>query len=313
MHTADVKRRKNSGYSQLLLGTVFLVGAILLAFHAAVQVRDQGWTLELMAEVFLASIVAVVSVGVLFRGWNDLLISRGRIPYWLIPPRRDDWGRGRIQKRASLRTVFEVAGPVVVTIGFGVFVPDTLWRLTMGILVIAWGGAGVYRLLRWMRSGRAAVDMGRIPVRAGETLAGWIETSLAEPPVYFEVKLSCVERPHDADQPDVFTLWHRERTVLPVSYQWRPSGIAVPFRFEIPPDAKVTDRNESVDIDWYLEAYADIPGIDFHVSFDVPVVAPDAVGHFYPPGRRGHPLGTRVKSEHTFSGRVVPRGDVAPE
>jgi hypothetical protein len=50
-------------------------------------------------------------------------------------------------------------------------------------------------------------------------------------------------------------------------------GVAVPFRFEIPPGAQPTNRDSTNEfVEWRLEASAELPGVGFYATFDVPVV-----------------------------------------
>lgn len=88
------------------------------------------------------------------------------------------------------------------------------------------------------------------------------------------MKLSCVHCGVGDDggtKEDV--LWKKQLVANRTSLLASSNGVAVPFRFEIPRSAMPTNRDYSnIWVEWRLEASAELPGIDFHVAFDVPVV-----------------------------------------
>ena len=67
-------------------------------------------------------------------------------------------------------------------------------------------------------------------------------------------------------------LW-RERQVIPKDgIEARVQGSSIPFTFEIPYDAKETDRNNMNNaILWYVDAAASVPGVDYGAQFEVPL------------------------------------------
>lgn len=202
---------------------------------------------------------------------------------------REDWARGEI--RSSGRTLLMIAWIFaifwnLISLPALFFIPgevvDKGNRLALLGLLFPAVGLGlllwaVYLLLRWHKYGDSVFQMAAVPGVIGGTLAGVIRTAArVRPDSGFRLTLNCVRRYTTGSGDNRSThediLWQDERTLAHALSETDPSTMAIPVLFGIPYDARPSDpENGSDRIVWRLQVAADVPGIDYHAEFEVPV------------------------------------------
>ena len=148
----------------------------------------------------------------------------------------------------------------------------------VGLLLLA---VTVRILLRRRRYGSPEFVLATRPGVVGRALAGEIRVERGlEPERDIRLHLKCVRvvTTGGGKSRSVTTtvLWEAERQ-LPGALA-EGAGVRIPVAFAIPEDAQPTDDTNSRDVvRWDLEARAVVPGIDFAVTFEVPVfVTPES-------------------------------------
>ncbi len=67
-------------------------------------------------------------------------------------------------------------------------------------------------------------------------------------------------------------MWREDRTVHDYQRDSGGEGTVIPVAFRLPHDVRESDdRNHHNQIIWRLEVAAEVPGVDYHARFDVPV------------------------------------------
>lgn len=155
-------------------------------------------------------------------------------------------------------------------------------------VAVAWlfGGIGVvllagaaYRSLQQHKFGKSVCTIDKLPVEPGQTLSGTIEHRGSEvPEAGYRVRLACINRVITGAGRNRSTtdtvLWDTEQRISGGVAAPSPEGMSIPFSFDIPDDQPATDsRNRTDSILWQLQATAELPGIDYKATFDLPVFA----------------------------------------
>jgi hypothetical protein len=258
----------------------------------AMLYRDMRWGL-LGLEVIFALVFAGVGYGLMFAAiWGGRAVAaEGRLREaqpeqpWMW---KKEWADGRVPSGAK--------GTVI-----GRFIFATLWNLIsapalffvpaevaggnrmalvalifpiIGVLLAAWA---VHALLQWKKFGGSVFEMHACPGVLGGYLEGRIDTGIRWTiDDDIELTLRCVRRETSGSGKNRSTtervLWHDSALVPGGSLVAGPNGASIPVRFAIPYDAgPASDADASSPILWKLEAEAEMPGVDFAASFDVPV------------------------------------------
>jgi len=131
--------------------------------------------------------------------------------------------------------------------------------------------------LRWKKFGTSVLELETLPGVIGGHLKGLLQTRTALlPEEGLSLKLTCINRTVSGSGKNRSVnekiLW-RERQVIPKDrIEARVQGSSIPFTFEVPYDAKETDRkNMDNAILWYVDAAASVPGVDYAAQFEVPL------------------------------------------
>ena len=145
--------------------------------------------------------------------------------------------------------------------------------------------------LRWKKFGTSVLELETLPGVIGGHLTGLLATRTALlPEEGLSLKLTCINRTVSGSGKNRSVnekiLW-RERQVIPKDrIGARPQGSSIPFTFEIPYDAKATDReNMNNAILWYVDAGASVPGVDYGAQFEVPLFRTSESDPDYAPAR----------------------------
>lgn len=156
-----------------------------------------------------------------------------------------------------------------------------IWFVTIfGVVGLGLLASAILQTMRYRRYGVSALELETFPGFLGGTLAGRIRASmdLHEVP-RIPITLRCIRQEvtgtgkHRStretvlfeDQIDVVRTYREGHSTL------------VHFAFRLPADAQPSTALPAADqIIWRLEAHAEVPGVDYHAIFEVPVFAPPA-------------------------------------
>jgi len=203
---------------------------------------------------------------------------------------RSEWAAGRINsgsKARMLTAVIIAAIAGVVGGGVALGIPVVIeqgkpwWAIALmglfpaaGVLLVVWA---VYELARWRKYGTSTFEPAATPGVLGGPLAGVIRIPrLIEPPEGFRQTLNCVRRITTGSGKNrstkETTVYQDERVIQRSMSSGEPNVTAVPVLFALPydqPQSTVSDSTPQVI--WRLECIAEVPGVDYHASFDLPV------------------------------------------
>ncbi len=137
----------------------------------------------------------------------------------------------------------------------------------VGLGLLVWA---VRATLRRQRYGTSVLELATLPAVVGHALEGSVRTPEGlRPTGGFRVMLSCIRRVTRGSGDNRSTtesiLWQDEQRV--------PAGAAgVSIAMPIPPDATPSDPGRGNDRTlWRLEVVAEVPGVDYAATFEVPV------------------------------------------
>jgi hypothetical protein len=138
--------------------------------------------------------------------------------------------------------------------------------------------AAIYAGLRRMKFGVSVCTIETVPIRRGHTFRGEIDMrGDAAPDDGYRLRLLCVRRivrgSGKSQSVEEQEIAQQEIRVSAASAMRSPAGgVRIPFSMTVPSDGKSCDiRNPRDQILWRLEAAAEMPGIDYAASFELPV------------------------------------------
>ena len=144
----------------------------------------------------------------------------------------------------------------------------------VGIILIC---VAVYFVLQWKRYGDTVFQMAAIPGVLGGRLQGLIRIpTVIMPEKDVEVALDCIRKITTGSGKNRSTresiLWQSEKT-LPKNALFQESrATAIPIDFHVPVDQPASDdSNSSNELIWRVRVKAEVPGVDYAASFDVPM------------------------------------------
>jgi hypothetical protein len=202
---------------------------------------------------------------------------------------RDDWAAGRVKSNTK--------GSMVTAWVFAIFWnliswPPTIFALPNALrekvasafVLLLFPAAGIVLLIYAIRKtlafaefGKTCFEMASVPAVIGRDLKGSIQARFPHSPDHgVQLRLSCVHRYVSGSGNNSTTneriLWRDEAAVNPGQLYAGPAGTTIPVSFHIPLDAPPTDNRTSRDqFVWQLEAIANVPGVDYHDVFEIPV------------------------------------------
>lgn len=274
----------------------FVIGAGAIAVATGMWTPQDAQTAEpqmlgWFGVVFAgAGLIIFGMASLVFRSAREKAALRAEHPVspWMW---RKDWASGRIPDQTGA----QAGGMLVFALLWNVFVmplfvfvlrqreaiPVLLFLGLFVLIGIAFLVGAIKGLLRRQKFRRSTFAMATLPGRPGQSLRGAIETTITFDSQMVEgayvVKLLCVNRittgsgKHSSTREE--TKWEAESRVpftscTPGTY----GGSMVPVRFDIPDDAlRTNDDNPRNAILWKLQATAELPGIDYHAEWEVPV------------------------------------------
>jgi hypothetical protein len=282
----------------VLVALPFALGGLFAAF-LAVHNRNNGtlpWPLAAVigsaALVFGGAAVAMVIAGTQGRRRHrivaDLQATFPDSP-WMW---REDWAQSRCDSRLKTSVA---ATWIAALLWNGVCVPLVYFGLTTvsaevlrknplilmafifplaGIGMLIWA---VRCTLRRIEFGRTCFTMSPPPGVIGGRLRGNIQARFSHGAAKgVQLKLSCVNRvvTGSGKNRSVWEKirWREEQVIPPERLMPGPEGALIPVDFQIPNDALPCDNSNPNDsILWILEADADVPGVNYLDTFEVPV------------------------------------------
>jgi hypothetical protein len=206
---------------------------------------------------------------------------------WL---RRADWAAGRIEdgNRRAMIAAWVFAGLWnLISLPSAFFaVQDALQRGNRGaLLALLFPLVGVGLLvwavratLRYRRYGVSRLDLATVPAPVGRDLRGSIVApGTLETRDGLRLTLTCVRRVTRGSGKNRSTservLWQEEQRASPPPSRTAEGMVtSIPVAFRIPSDAEPTDNTDLRDqVIWRLSVSAEMPGVDYHATFEVPV------------------------------------------
>jgi hypothetical protein len=210
---------------------------------------------------------------------------------------RHDWASGRIQDSGRRSVVFAWIFAVfwnLVSLPAGYLGVQTALEkgehaALLGLLFpIVGAGLLVWAIrasIRFKKYGSSHLQLSTIPGVVGRTLAGTVSVPGALVAAGdFLSTLSCVHQVTTGSGKSRSTsedvLWQEERRVQGVASR-NPTGMVtnVPITFRIPSDLRPSDSSNTRDtVVWQLRVSAEMPGVDYDSTFEVPVFHTAASG-----------------------------------
>ncbi len=200
---------------------------------------------------------------------------------------RKDWAAGRIpsQTRSNMigAWVFAILWNLV-SAPIAFIIPKQAAKNPAVFLGLVFPVAGVFLLIRAIRQtlayaefGKTYFEMAGVPGVIGRDLKGMIQARFPHSPDHgIHLRLSCVNRVTTGSGKSASTsehiLWRDEADLTAAQIYPGPAGTTIPVKFRLPWDAQATEKRSPRDETlWLLEALADVPGVDYHDIFEVPV------------------------------------------
>jgi hypothetical protein len=284
---------------QLLLGCI---GAFMLPFIGvgvsllsigipALQKHEANAIAPLLAGVlftaFSVSIFAVIFVATRNAARTAALQARAPDQPWLW---RSEWGARRIPDRlrstATFLWIFAIFwNAVTIPVAFllarawpAQHNPLLLLALIFPVIGLALIVAAIYTALRRVKFGLSVCTIDAVPIHPGHRFHGEIEMrGDAVPEGGYLLRLVCVHRvvtgSGKSRSVHETSLWQQEsRANGKTAMRLATGDVRVPFAMTIPNDARSSEiRNPRDQVLWRLDVSAELPGVDYAASFELPV------------------------------------------
>ncbi len=205
---------------------------------------------------------------------------------WLWRP---DWASGRVKSRTEvgmigswvLATFWNLISWTITVFGLSAALkqkgPGAYFLLifpAVGVLLLIYA---IRRTIAFFEFGKTYFEMASVPGVIGRELKGSIQARFPHSPDHgVTLRLSSVHKYETGSGNSQTTheniLWRDETEVNPGLLCPGPNGTTIPVAFKIPCDAQPTEKLSVRDeFLWLLEATANVPGVDYHDVFEIPV------------------------------------------
>jgi hypothetical protein len=240
---------------RIAAGSVFLVGGLAIILGAIVVTRSTGEAFEL----------------------------RRRYPDqpWMW---RRDWAANAIADRGALAVgtmwVFAIFWNLISSPLLFVFPWREVRDSPVVVLPFLFPAIGVVLLIvvgyltaQRMKFGASVCHIDHLPIVPGRAFHGELETRVREmPPAGFVLRLTCVQRVSGTKTTNETILWEETQKIALATPSYE--GAHVPFTFAIPSGAEPTQNTlNRTSIVWRLSVSAEVPGVDYSATFELPVFA----------------------------------------
>jgi hypothetical protein len=288
-----VDRTSKFGALFLCLFALPFAGFGLFAFATAVRQMVNGtgdfklWMLLIFGLVFtgigLGLMSAVIFGGRILKQQQRAQAEHPAEP-WLW---RQDWAQGRIKgstKSGMIGAWMFAALWNLISAPTLIFLPQAAAKKPIAYVGLIFPVAGMFLLIRAIRMTMAYVEFGTtwfemspVPGVVGGELRGTIQARFPHSPDHgVQLRISCVHRTTtgsgDHQNTSERIVWRGESSLASGQLYPGPNGTSIPVSFRIPWDGQSTETRSSRDVIlWQLEAMADVPGVDYHDVFEVPV------------------------------------------
>lgn len=274
----------------------FVLGGLLALAFAAPEAAEGRWTTAVLFTILglvFGGIGAAMHFGFRKQAARERRIAARRQDWPDEPWRwREDWADGPITDTMRQQMI---ASWFFAILWNAIALPSTvlgvrealrtgelaLWFVTIfGVVGLGLLVSAILQTMRYRRYGVSALELETFPGFLGGTLAGRIRASLDLHEVpRIPIVLRCIRQvvtgtgKHRSTREDV--LWESQLDVVR-TYREGASTL-VHFAFRLPPDGQPSTPLPAADqVVWRLEAHAEVPGVDYHAVFEVPVFAPPA-------------------------------------
>lgn len=268
----------------------FAIGSF--AVLATIKQGDSGEGQSIWIGVFMGGFFALVGAAIMFAGFKSLgagkkekaLAEQYPGQPWMLKP---EWAEGRM--------VDSNKGTFFAILLMAIFWNAISWAATIGVftddqaedparfivllfplvgLGLAW--AAVYLFLRWKKFGSSAFEMAEVPGVIGGSLGGVVLTKInIIPDQGFQVTLRNIKEVTTGSGKNRSThttvLWESEQWIKEDALADDRTQSAIPIFFSIPYDCQPPSRSGNTTIKWELKVKAELPGVDYESSFQVPV------------------------------------------
>lgn len=316
----------------LFMTPFFAVGLYFLwaGIQNVLQGRaKEGWPVVGFSLVFLTFSAGFLALGLVgYRTARQRLELREANPEapWLS---RQDWQERRLKsKGASGAVLLWIMAVAFVGISLPVVLAipgewqsgnkPVLIALLFPVVGLGLGVAAARATIRHRKFGVSELELHTLPGVLGGTLSGAIEIpSKVRPEGGFKLRLVCVRRTTSGSGKNRSThesvVWEEQKTILKDYLEPEPDQTGLPVFFNIPYDLPES-RDGNPAIIWRLEVSADVPGVDYAATFEVPVFKtaesradagprPDPTEAFQPPAEAWRPPeNSRVRVNQTLRG-----------
>ena len=264
----------------------FVLGGLLALAFGIPEAVDGRWTLAIILGVLgLAAIVTGAGLHFGFRrrtARNRRLTQRQAA--WPEEPWRwrEDWADGPITDTSRQQAI---ASWFVAALWNAIALPSSLLAIREAIrtgepllwLVTVFGVIGlgllvhaIYQSVHHRRFGTSALELETFPGFFGGTLAGRIRASYdLNAAARIPVSLRCIRQSGGGEE----VLWEAQIDVVRTFRDG--ASTVIHFAFRLPAEGlPSTPLPQKDGICWRLEANAEVPGVDYRASFEVPVFTP---------------------------------------
>ncbi|GHC13359.1 hypothetical protein [Cerasicoccus arenae] len=284
-----------------LVGSIFLglFGSFffVIGVGAAIATYQQGHSGDgqsVWVGVIMGTFFALVGAGIIYAAFASHKKGKKAVKLAAEHPNapwlhRRDWAEGRIVDSNKVGFIFVLI--------FAVFWNAIAWAATIGVfkegsnadeaaryvvLLFPLVGLGlayaaIYQLMRWRKFGSSAFDMAEVPGVIGGSLGGIILTKVnVRPEKGFHLSLRNIKEVVTGSgknrSTNVTVLWESEQWVKEDALADDPTQSAIPVLFNIPFSCSSPENvSSSVTIKWELKVKAEMPGVDYQSTFEVPV------------------------------------------
>jgi len=140
----------------------------------------------------------------------------------------------------------------------------------VGIVLLVWA---IRKTLHWMTFGNSVLRLSSAPIPLGGSLTGSlvVPSPVGEAPTV-RLTLNCTSVTRSGKHNTTAILFQRETRIDRSSFSHTHDGIMIPVELALPHEGDESDIAGGYrTIHWTVNARADIPGVDFSTSFEIPV------------------------------------------